>query len=120
MDAYKRSELLKNSGLGMFAMSAILVDKAEPSEALKTNIAWSIGLASSKKLLSSTQIERFIRTGNVTEELDVKAEKGAYLLNADITLDANSSESWLMAADVNKDASYVMHIDEKSIKIIAF
>ena len=38
--------------------------------ALKTNIAWSIGLASSKKLLSSTQIERFIRTGNVTEELD--------------------------------------------------
>jgi len=111
VDAYKRSELLKNSGLGMFAMSAILVDKAEPSEALKTNIAWSIGLASSKKLLSSTQIERFIRTGNVTEELDVKAEKGAYLLNADITLDANSSESWLMAADVNKDASYVMHID---------
>ena len=61
VDAYKRSELLKNSGLGMFAMSAILVDKAEPSEALKTNIAWSIGLASSKKLLSSTQIERFIR-----------------------------------------------------------
>ena len=111
VDAYKRSELLKNSGLGMFAMSAILVDKAEPSEALKTNIAWSIGLVSSKKLLSSTQIERFIRTGNVTEELDVKAEKGAYLLNADITLDANSSESWLMAADVNKDASYVMHID---------
>ena len=111
VDAYKRSELLKNSGLGMFAMSAILVDKAEPSEALKTNIAWSIGLASSKKLLSSIQIERFIRTGNVTEELDVKAEKGAYLLNADITLDANSSESWLMAADVNKDASYVMHID---------
>jgi uncharacterized protein YjaG (DUF416 family) len=95
----------------MFAMSAILVDKAEPSEALKTNIAWSIGLASSKKLLSSIQIERFIRTGNVTEELDVKAEKGAYFLNADITLDANSSESWLMAADVNKDASYVMHID---------
>ena len=55
----------------MFAMSAILVDKAEPSEALKTNIAWSLGLDSSKKLLSSSQIYRFIRTGNVEEEFDI-------------------------------------------------
>ena len=113
VDAYKRSELVKNSGLGMFAMSAILVDKAEPSEALKTNIAWSIGLASSKKLLSSIQVEGFIRTGNVSEELDIKAEKGAYLLNANISLDANCSESWMIAADVNKDASYIIQIDKE-------
>ena len=44
VDAYKRSELDKESGLGIFALSAIIVDKAEPSEALKANISWSIGL----------------------------------------------------------------------------
>ena len=113
VDAYKRSELVKDSGIGMFAMSAILVDKAEPSEALKTNIAWSLGLDSSKKLLSSSQIYRFIRTGNVEEEFDIKAEKGAYLLNSNISLDSNSTQSWMIVADVNKDASAVMNIDKE-------
>ena len=44
VDAYKRNELEKSSGLGIYALSAIIVDKAEPSEALKANIVWSIGL----------------------------------------------------------------------------
>jgi hypothetical protein len=44
VDAYKRSELHPSSGLGIFALSAIIVDKAEPSEALKANIVWSHGL----------------------------------------------------------------------------
>ena len=42
VDAYKRSELEEKTGLGIFALSAIIVDKAEPSEALKANIAWSM------------------------------------------------------------------------------
>ena len=33
VDAYKRSELERETGLGIFALSAIIVDKAEPSEA---------------------------------------------------------------------------------------
>lgn len=44
VDAYKRSELEPASGIGIFALSAIIVDKAEPSEALKANVAWHIGL----------------------------------------------------------------------------
>ena len=47
VDAYKKSELEKDSGLGIFALSAIIVDKAEPSEALKATIAWSLGLENS-------------------------------------------------------------------------
>ncbi|MBP9739526.1 MAG: hypothetical protein KBD28_02460, partial [Chitinophagaceae bacterium] len=38
VDAYKRSELIANCGLGIYALSAIIVDKAEPAEALKANI----------------------------------------------------------------------------------
>jgi hypothetical protein len=44
VDAYKRSELVKESGIGVFGLSAIIVDKAEPSEALKANVVWSLGL----------------------------------------------------------------------------
>ena len=35
VDAYKKNELLPATGLGLFTLSSILVDKAEPSEALK-------------------------------------------------------------------------------------
>ena len=44
VDAYKRNELEPTTGLGIFALSAILVDKAEASEALKANVVWSLGL----------------------------------------------------------------------------
>jgi hypothetical protein len=36
VDAYKRNELDIETGMGIFALSAIIVDKAEPSEALKS------------------------------------------------------------------------------------
>lgn len=59
VDAYKRSELIKDKGLAIYALSAIIVDKAEPSEALKANIVWSMGLENPKYLLSSLQVKNF-------------------------------------------------------------
>ena len=35
VDAYKKCELNSASGLGIYSLSAIIVDRAEPSEALK-------------------------------------------------------------------------------------
>ena len=76
VDAYKRNELDLNSGLGIFALSAIIVDKAEPSEALKANVAWSLGLDKPLHLLSSLQLNTFRDGLKVVQEEDVKAEKG--------------------------------------------
>ena len=59
VDAYKKCELEQDTGLGIYSLSAIIVDKAEPSEALKANVLWSIGLAQSKKLISSLQLDNF-------------------------------------------------------------
>ena len=42
-DAYKRNELDIGSGLGVYSLSALIVDRAEPSEALKANTVWSLG-----------------------------------------------------------------------------
>ena len=68
LDAYKRSELVKETGLGIYALSAIPVDKAEPSEALKANVAWSLGVEGSTYLLSSMQLDIFRAGKAVTEE----------------------------------------------------
>ena len=72
VDAYKKCELEVDTGLGIYSLSAIIVDKAEPSEALKANVVWSLGLNSSKKLISSTQVEDFRRGIQINEEIDIK------------------------------------------------
>jgi len=112
VDAYKKCELEADAGLGIYALSAIIVDKAEPSEALKTNLVWSLGLENPKYLLSSLQINNFRRGGTLIQEVDMKAEKGAYLLNAKINLEANEEKTWLQVANVNQTVSDVTRISE--------
>ena len=113
VDAYKKCELESDSGLGIYSLSAIIVDKAEPSEALKANVVWSLGLEGSKKLISSVQIEDFRRGKAITQEIDVKAERGAYLLTKDIKLAANSKEQWTLVANVNQSINDIVHIKEQ-------
>ena len=115
VDAYKKCELETDSGVGIYSLSAIIVDKAEPSEALKANIVWSVGLKNSKKLLSSAQIDSFRRGNTITEETDVKAERGAYLLTSDVTLGENAHEEWTLVANVNQSINDISRI-KKSIK----
>lgn len=113
VDAYKKSELEKDTGLGIYALSAIIVDKAEPSEALKANIAWSIGLQNPRYLLSSLQLKDFRHHGGVGEEVDIRAEKGAYFVNADITLNGNSEGEWLIIGNVNQDHVGIADIKQR-------
>ncbi len=121
VDAYKRSELERESGIGIFALSAIIVDRAEPSEALKANIAWSIGLENPKHLLSSRQLDSFRKGLAINEESDVKAEKGAYFINTDLSIESHGKKEWMMVADVNQNASQVIAISNalKSDKQLA-
>ena len=102
VDAYKKSELEKENALGIYALSAIIVDRAEPSEALKATTVWSSGLSNPTYLLSSFQLEAFRRGQSPTEEWENKGEKGAYFLVDTITLEGNQAEEWHIIADVNQ------------------
>jgi hypothetical protein len=102
VDAYKRSELDKATGLGIFALSAIIVDKAEPSEALKANVAWSHGLENPTYLLSSLQLGAFRKGEPIRQEEDVKAEKGAYFLHKQLSLPPRAEKEWMIVANVNQ------------------
>ena len=105
VDAYKRNELEQSTGLGIFALSAILVDKAEASEALRANVVWSLGLENPKYLLSSLQLNNFRSQKEITQEVDIKAEKGAYFVSTDLELKENSSKEWMLVANVNQNHS---------------
>ena len=113
VDAYKKCELETDSGVGIFSLSAIIVDKAEPSEALKANIVWSLGLGQAKKLLSSKQLDTFRGGGKLTQEVDIKAEKGAYFLYDTISLSEKEKKGWLIGADVNQSFSDIVKIKER-------
>ena len=112
VDAYKRTELVKETGIGVFALSAIIVDKAEPSEALKANVVWSLGIENVNYLLSSLQLDKFRNFGDVDLETDVKAEKGAYFINSKIQLVPQSKKEWLFVVNVNQDTSDIVEISK--------
>ncbi len=116
VDAYKRNELDPTSGLGIYALSAIIVDRAEPSEALKANIAWSLGLPNPKYLVSSLQVNAFRNGKEINQETDVKAEKGAYFVSDEIKLDSGKQQSWMIVANVNQTASSIAEISKKIIE----
>jgi hypothetical protein len=113
VDAYKRAELIAESGLGLFALSAIIVDKAEPSEALKANVAWSLGIENPIYLLSAFQLQNFRKGEKITQEQDVKGEKGAYFVSSHCTLEAGIEKKWLIVGNVNQTQASVIELSEK-------
>jgi len=115
VDAYKRSELISEVGIGIYALSAIIVDKAEPSEALKANTVWSTGLSQPRYLLSSLQLDEFRAGATLRQETDIKAEKGAYFVHTESILAPGTEQQWMMVANVNQDYADIARLAE-SIK----
>jgi len=112
VDAYKRSELLPEKGVGIYALSAIIVDRAEPSEALKANVVYSYGFDNPIYLLTSKQLDAFREGRKLTQETDVKAEKGSYLVCAHFDLPGKTvTKSWYTIANVNQDQSDILKIE---------
>ncbi|WP_297337706.1 hypothetical protein [Algoriphagus sp.] len=107
VDAYKRNELEPESGIGIFAPSAIIVDKAEPSEALKATIAWSLGLEKPQHLLSSSQLNAFRQGHSLLPETDIKAQRGAYFVVFDLKLAAGEAQEWMILAELNQTIAQI-------------
>ena len=112
-DAYKKNELDAEVGIGIYALSAIIVDKAEPSEALKATIAWSTGIKNATYLVSSLQLDNFRKGEAIKQEIDIKAEKGAYFICADISLQSQAEENWMIVANVNQSIISIKEISGK-------
>ncbi|MGI9472872.1 MAG: hypothetical protein ACR2NZ_15135, partial [Rubripirellula sp.] len=140
-DAYKKSELLDDSKLGVFYLSSIPTDRAEPSEGLRATTVWHHGLQNADVLVSGEQVDRFRDGMPVIGERDVRGKRGAYFVVFEQTLDgvpadvksfdgmtkdfANeasqvsasqvsaSAVSWGLVADVNQDHSDVVSLSRE-------
>lgn len=107
VDGYKKSELFPETNIGLYMLSSIPVDRAEPSEALMTSVVWSIGIPNASILLSSTQLDFFRKTREVVQEHNIRARRGAYFVQSSFTLDAHQEKGWSIIADIDKTQSQV-------------
>jgi len=120
LDAYKKNERIEGSTVGLYMLSSIPVDRAEPSEALKTTTVWSVGFeADCKILISDKQVSNFKKGLAIEPEYDVRASRGAYFINAQIELEENARHKWFTIAEINQDSTDVSKLkllsDTKSI-----
>jgi len=106
-DGYKRTELIPGIGLALFRLSSIPVDRPEPSEALRVNVAWATGLSPVKRLLSASQLGNFRQGKTVHEETDIRGKRGAYFLNTTLDLESGHQRQWYLVAELGLDASGV-------------
>lgn len=108
LDAYKRSEVDGATGLGILYLNSKLTDKSEPSESLRANVAWSLGLEAADRLVSTRQLRAFAAGQPVHGEVDVRGERGAYLVRTGLTLAPGETRRWQVVADVEHSAADVV------------
>lgn len=112
VNGYKRNVLEPQSKMGVFTLSAMIVDRAEPSEALKATTIWSLGLDSDSILLSNKQLQKFRRGESVSTEQDVKGSAGSYFISASIKLDEGEHRDWFLVAEINQDRADVSNLTQ--------
>ncbi|MBO6517453.1 MAG: hypothetical protein JJ975_12980, partial [Bacteroidia bacterium] len=110
VNAYKKNELDEQTGLGVYSLSSMIVDKAEPSEALSATTTWSAGLGADNLLISSTQLAHFRKGKPLETELDVRAQNGAYFVNNQRFYKSGSTQKWCIVSEVNQSHNDVINL----------
>ena len=110
VDAYRLAELDADSGLGLFRLSSIPIDRAEPSESLAATCAWMRGLPNAQLLLSTEQLAAFRRGAAVSEEKAMRGRRGAFLAAAELSLEPKQCAEWVFGLDGPCDAARALDV----------
>ena len=102
VDAYKKSEVDTETGLGIFSLTGSITDRAEALEVLRANTVWCHGLKDPRVHLSRRAVEAFRRGQEVPAEHVLDGARGNYLVTADLDLGPESSVRWHLAADAGR------------------
>ncbi len=110
VDAYKWSELDESTGLAFFALYSGITDRTEPSESLRANTVFCLGLDTAKVLISSDQLYDFRRGSTVQQEPHKRGVRCAYFINQASELAPRSSQRWQMVANIEQDQVDVVEL----------
>jgi hypothetical protein len=105
LDAYKQAESVPELPAGVYSLSSILTDRAEPCEALRATVAWSVGLDDPRVLLSEDQVEGFCAGSPVEPEQQARGKRGAFFIQSSLSLAPKGERNWYLVADINQGPS---------------
>ncbi|HKK47904.1 MAG TPA: hypothetical protein VJ932_02335, partial [Alkalispirochaeta sp.] len=112
VDGYKRTTRERDSGLAIYAMSSVITDRAEPSEALQAAVAWHTGLPDPTTVICEAQVEAFLAGEALQPEWEVRGRRGAFLSRATVTVTGDRATSWLTVLDTGLDTAAVADLDQ--------
>ncbi len=116
VDAYKWNELDEPTGLACFTLYSKISDRAEPSESLKANTVFSLGIEEPTILLSNQQLEAFRNGADPEQEAHKRGIRGAYLVNTSFALPPRepqapkASRHWQLVADIEQSQADVVRL----------
>ncbi|MBK7701838.1 MAG: hypothetical protein IPI34_02545 [bacterium] len=103
VDAYKRTEADPETGLGIFALTAGITDRAEALEVLRANTVWCCGPQEYRVHLSPAALTAFREGRVLAGESLLCGARGNYLVSFGLDLAPGASKQWRLIADAGRD-----------------
>ena len=116
VDAYKKSEVDPESGLGIFSLTAGITDRAEALESLRANTVWCCGLEGFRVHLSSVAIDAFRQGRVLAEDKVLNGTRGNYLVSGGLELGPGAQASWHILGDTGRDHAQVVALRRRIIR----
>ena len=102
VDAYKRSDLDPETGLGIYSLTTEITDRPEPGERLRANVVWCHGLGEPEVSLSLHAVAAFRRGDAVPRASVLTGARGNYLAAASLELAPAARARWHVVTDVGR------------------
>ena len=106
VDAYKRVDVDAATGLGIFSLTAQIIDRPEPAEMLRATTVWCHGLPGAQVALSRTALRTFRRGQAVRAESLLTGRRGNYFVASTLTIEPGQHTTWHIGVDSNRS-----HVD---------
>jgi len=113
VDAYKRSEFVSDSGPAIYTLEAGISDSPQAKESLRVNTAWHTGLPGCRVILDDAAVDAFERDEPMNGARVVTGRRGAYLCEAEVSLEPAGEQAWAIIADAHLDHAAVVALEQE-------
>ena len=113
VDAYKWTELDESTGLAFLTLYSGISDRAEPCESLKATVAYSLGLDNATILVSSEQLNNFLKGESLQQERHRRGIRGAYFVNHACELAGGDTSEWRIVLNAEQSQAEAVALRQK-------
>ena len=116
VDAYKHNEIDPKTGLGIFSLTAQILDRAEAAEVLRATTAWNLGLSDGVLSVSPNSPAEFRRGADLSAEELCTGQRGNYYVSGSVSLAAGELSTWHLVADVGRSHRRIARLRKRILE----